>query len=102
MGDEIDFVGRNLEHLLQDIGGLPAHDNQAVRQSGNLLHDHSLVCIWFTQNGVQRRYHGHLETPQKFEDMTACRAAKNSVLMLQTDQVDVAKIQEVRRLSIRS
>src|SRR5882672_7774372 len=43
VGNEIDFVGRDLEDFLQNIGGLPAHDNQAVQQSCNLLHDHSLV-----------------------------------------------------------
>jgi hypothetical protein len=51
---------------------------------------------------VKGRNHGHLETPQEFQDVVACRAAENSVLMLQTNQVDVAKIQEVRRLSIGS
>src|SRR5258707_7518068 len=51
---------------------------------------------------MQRRNHGQPETPQEFQDVAACRAAENSVLMLQTNQVDVAKIQEVRRLSIGS
>src|SRR5260370_391118 len=35
VGDEIDFVRRDVKHIFQDIGGLLAHDNETIRQSRN-------------------------------------------------------------------
>jgi len=38
VGDEIDFVRRDVKHFSQNIGGLLAHDNESIRQSRNFRH----------------------------------------------------------------
>jgi hypothetical protein len=51
---------------------------------------------------MKRRYDRYLEAPQQFEDVGAGPPAENSVFVLQADQVNVAEIQEVRSLPIRT
>ena len=57
------------EYFLQNIHGLPTHYDQAVRQSRNFFHYHSLVGVWFTKRGVQRSDHRHLQAAQELQNV---------------------------------
>ena len=48
------------------------------------------------QGGDER----HLQSAKQFQNVRPCGSAKNSVLVLQADQVDIAEIQEVSGLSV--
>ena len=37
----------------------------------------------------------HFQAPQQFEDMSASASAKDAILVLQADQIDIAEIQKV-------
>src|SRR5271157_1713242 len=95
MGDQIDLVDRNVEHFLQDIHGLLAHDDQAVGKGHNFLHHRAFIGIWFAKHGVQCCSERHFEAPKQFEDMSASASAKDAIFVLQADQIDIAEIQKV-------
>ena len=42
----------------------------------------------------KRRHEWHLQAPQKLQNMCACRASKNSILVLQADQIDLLKFRK--------
>jgi hypothetical protein len=46
-------------------------------------------------------YDGHLEATQQTQNVTAGRAAKNSVFVLQAYQIKISEIQEVSGLFVR-
>src|SRR5450432_2798542 len=95
MRNQIDFLCGNAEDLLQDVRGSLAHDDQAVREGDNFLHDCSLVWIRVAKHGVQGSCEGHAQVPEKLQDMRARRATKDSIFVLQANQINVAEIQEV-------
>ena len=64
MRNQIDLVARNVEHFLQDLCGVPAHDDHAVRKGRNLFHHRALVGIWIAKYRVQRGCDRHLQSPQ--------------------------------------
>ena len=90
-----------MKHFLQNFRGLLAHDNQSVRQRHNLFHHRALIWIWIAKYRVQRRHDRHVKAPQELQNVRACRSPKNSVFMLQANQIDVAEIQKVRSLAVR-
>src|SRR5580692_7624750 len=102
MWNQVDLLGRNLKHFLQDRRGLLAHDDQAVRKRRNLRHHPALVGIWLTQDCVQGRSERHPQSSQKFQNMPAGEATKDSIFVLQANQIDVAEVQEVRGLPVGS
>src|SRR4029077_4871744 len=87
---------------LEDFDGLLAHDDQAIGESGDFLHDLALVRCRLSKYGVQRGYEGHPQATQQLQDMPAGAAAKDSVFVLEADQIDIAEIKEVRRLPVGS
>ena len=50
---------------------------------------------------MQRGDDRHVQAAQELQNMRAGRSAKNSVFVLQANQIDVAEIQEVRSLAVR-
>jgi hypothetical protein len=102
MRNQIDFGNGNAEDFLQNVGRLPAHNDQAIGQCSDFFHYRSLIGIRLAKNRVQGCNHGHLQATQKFQDVAAGRSAENSVLMLQANQVNIAEIQEIRGLAIGS
>ncbi len=53
MRNQIDFGNRNMEHFLENLRRLPAHDDQAVRQSCNFLHHGALIGIRLAEYRMQ-------------------------------------------------
>ena len=62
----------------------------------------ALVGIWLAKHGVQRRYEWHSQPPQQLQNVRARPSSKDSVFMLQADQIDIAEIQKVRGLPVGS
>ena len=100
MRNQIDLGVWNVERFMKDVRGLLAHDNQPVRKSCNLVHHRALVGIWIAQDGVQRGDKRHVQPAQEFQNMRARTAAKDSIFMLQANQIDIAEIQEVGGLAV--
>jgi len=51
---------------------------------------------------VQCGYERHLQASQKLQDMSAGATSKDSIFMLQADQIDVTEIEKVRCLPVGS
>ncbi len=66
----------------------------------DLLHYPPLIGIRFAKNRMKSRDNRHLEPAQQHQNMTAGRAAKNSVFVLQAYQIEVREIQELGSLLI--
>ena len=49
---------------------------------------------------MQRRDERHVQPAQEFEDVCACSAAKDSIFVLKTNQIDIAEIQKVGGLPV--
>ena len=64
-------------------------------------HHRALIGIRFAKHGMQRGDDRHVQAAQELQNMRAGWSAKNSVFMLQANQIDVAEIQEVRSLAVR-
>jgi hypothetical protein len=45
--------------------------------------------------------HWHLEAPEESQNVTACRTAKNPILVLQAYEIEIGEIQKVCGLLIR-
>ena len=71
-----------------------------VEREISSLHDPPLVCSRLTQNGMQRGDNGHSQFAQERQDVTAGGPAENAELVLQTDDVHVADVEEVRGAQI--
>ncbi len=102
MRNQIDLFDWNVEHFLQDLCGGLAHDDQAVRKRRDFLHHRALVGSWIAKHGVQRRDERYAQVPQQLQDMPAGNAAKDSIFVLEADQIDVAEIEKVRGLPVGS
>jgi len=59
-----------------------------------------LIDVGLAKDRVQRRDNGHLKVALELLKVSAGRTAEDSVLMLETNQIDVAEIQEVRCLPV--
>ena len=68
-----------------------------VGKPRNLFHDSQLVSVGLTQNRMEGGHNRHLQAAQQLENMASSRAAKDSILVLQADHVDIVKVQEFRR-----
>jgi hypothetical protein len=44
---------------------------------------------------VEGGYDGHLEAPEKSQNVTARRTTKNSIFVLQAYQIEIREVQEV-------
>src|SRR5579863_594570 len=95
MRNQVDLAAGYFEYLLQELGRQLAHHDQAVRQGHDLLHDPPLVRTGFAKDGVESGDERHAETAEKGQNVTARRATKNSILMLQAHQIEIAEIQEL-------
>ena len=100
--NHVDLAARHFEDFLQELGRQLAHHDQAIRKRGDLLHHPELVGIGLAKNGMERGHHRHLEAAQQLQDVTASRSTENSILVLQTDHVEIVEVQELSGLSIRS
>jgi len=63
--NQVDLVARDTEDLLQDLSGVLAHHNHAVRQTRDFFHHHALIGIWLAQDRVQRCHNGHVKAAQQ-------------------------------------
>src|SRR5208337_2484964 len=93
--NQINLFCWNSKYILQKPGRVLAHNNQTIRARGDFLQDDKLVNVWLTKNRMQSCHHWHFEVLQQPQDMAAGLPSINSVLMLQTHQIDIAGIKEV-------
>jgi hypothetical protein len=59
-----------------------------------------LVDVRLAKNGMQSRDHGHVQVLQQFKNMAACIPPENPILVLQTHQVHMTRIQKIGGCSI--
>ena len=94
----MDVIDLRVGHAVDapgDLGAARAHDDDALREARDLVHDGALRGIGLGQQRVQRRDHGHAQLAQQGEDVAARLASEDPVLVLQADDVDRADVQEV-------
>ena len=95
MGNQINLVARNSKYIPQESRRVLAHDNKTIRARGDFLHHDKLVDIGLTKNCVQSCHQGHFQVLQQAQDMAAGLSSENPVLVLQTNDVNIAGIQKV-------
>ncbi len=100
MRNHIDLAARHFEYFLQKLGRQLAHHDQAIGERRDFLHHPPLVRVRFAKNRMQRSDHRHFETPEEGQNVTARRAAKDSILVLQAYQIEVREIEKVSRLFV--
>src|SRR5437879_3642380 len=100
MRNEIDFSFRDAEYFLQESRGMFAHDDQTVGECSDLVHHGTLIVVRLTKNRMQSRYYRHFEAAHKPKNVAARRASEDTVLMLQGDKVDIAKVKKVGSILI--
>ena len=100
MCDQIDLGRRRAINVLQHLPPALRHNDQPRRKRDQLLHDAPLVRSRFAQNGVQRRDHRHSQFAQECQDVAAGGPSENAELVLQTDNVHVADVEEIRGAQI--
>ena len=101
VGNHVDLAAGNFEDFLQELRRELAHHDQPVGKLSNLFHHHQLVWIRLAKDGMQSCHDRHLQTTQKMQDVTSSRSAKDSVLVLQADHVDIVEVQEASGFFIR-
>ena len=101
MRHHVDLIARHLKDFLQELGRELTHNNEAVGEFCDLLHDHQLVGVWLAQNCMQRCYDGHLQAAQQMQNMASGGTAEDSILVLQAHHVDVVEVQKFSRFLIR-
>ena len=79
---------------------MPAHNDKTSRACGDFLHYCQLVDVGFTKNRMQSRNHWHLEALKQLQHMTAGLPPEDSILMLQTHEIDVAGVEKISGASI--
>src|ERR1044071_9723622 len=93
--NQVNLPRRDPKYVLQKLGRVFAHHNKTIRECGDFLQDDQLVDVWLTKNRMQSCHHWHFEVLQQPQDMAAARPSKNPILVLQTDEIDVAGIKKV-------
>jgi hypothetical protein len=93
--NEVDLVVRHTVHLVEQLGALRAHDDEAFREGGQLLHGVALQEIGRAEDGVERSHDGHAQLAQQHEHMASRLAAEYPVLVLHVHEIDHVHIQEV-------
>ena len=92
---------RHAVDVAQQRGAVGAHDDQALRERGQLVHHRALRRVGLGEDGVQRRHDRHAQLAQQREDVAAGLAAEDPVLVLHAQDVDGVDVQEVRRAPVR-
>ena len=64
---QIDLFSRHCKYIVQNTRRVVAHHNKTIRERGDLLHDHSLIAVRLTENGMERCYHRHREALQQLQ-----------------------------------
>ena len=95
--DEDDFLFGYRVDILEEVGGLPAHDDQFIGQIGQFGHDGTIFRRGIIQYRVQGRHHRHAQITQQFQQMTAGRPTENTVFMLHADDIRLIDIEKLRR-----
>ncbi len=96
MGDDLDLVVRHAIDAAQQLASLVGHHDDLRGRFDDAFHHRALRRGRLGQHGVQRRDNRHRQARQQLEDVGAGVAAENSELVLQTDDVEPAGIQEGR------
>src|SRR5665213_108739 len=91
----VNFAGGNPIHIAQELGGKLAHHHQTIRQLSDLLKHNTLICVWFTENRVQRSDQGHFQPAEHCQNVATGNTAENTVFMLQADKIVAIEVQEL-------
>jgi len=65
--DGIDFVLRHAVNIMKKDGAVGAHDNEPLRESGDLVHGSTLHGIRLAEDGVKGGHDRHAQLAQKRE-----------------------------------
>ena len=95
--DEDDFLFGYRVNILEEVGGLPAHNDQFIGQIGQFGHDGTIFRRGIIQYRVQGRHHRHAQITQQFQQMTAGRPTENTVFVLHADDIRLIDIEKLRR-----
>ena len=101
VGDQLDLLIRNVVHVAQQFNAPMGHHNQAVAKIRQLVHHRPLARIGFAEDRVKGGDDRHAQLAEQGEDVTARRAAEDSELVLEIDNVHIVDVQEFRRPPIR-
>ena len=86
-----------MQHLPASI----RHDHQARREGNQFGQSTPLVTPGLAQNGMQRSHDGHLQLAQHRQNVPSGGTTEYAELMLQTDNIDIADIQEISGAQVR-
>jgi hypothetical protein len=95
MRDQVNLGGRDTKYILEYARRVLAHHNQTIRPCGDLPHYVSLIRIRLMKNGMERCDYRHGQVPQQLQNMAASFSPKDPVLVLQTHQIDMARIEKL-------
>jgi hypothetical protein len=95
MRNHVNLLGSYAIDLLEESFASVGHHNEAVREFIELVHQRLLIRIWLAQDGVQRRYHWHVEVAQKSQKMAASWPAVDAKLVLDQDYLHVVDVEEI-------
>jgi hypothetical protein len=76
------------------------HDDDLRRSVDDLTHHVVLGGCWLSQDGMKRRHNRHFKPRQEFNDISAGFAAKDSILVLEANDVKMRIVQKVGGLNV--
>ena len=95
--DDLDLVCRHPIHGAQQLSTFLRHDDDPRRYFDDAIHDIALRRGRLGQDGVQRRDDRHGQPRQQRHDVAARFATEDAEFMLETDDFELARIQEIGR-----
>ena len=95
VGDHVDPVVGDAVDLAEQRAAALRHDGQPGREMEDIAHHPPLIGRGMGENGMERGVDRRPDVPHQFEHVSAGGAAKDAVFVLQGDDVDVRKIQEL-------
>lgn len=96
VGDAIDAPLGHAVNLAQQRRGVITHDDDALGEAHDLVHHAALLGIGLAEDRVQGRDDGNADLAQEGEQVAACRASEDPVLVLHAEDVGRAQVQEAR------
>ena len=95
VGDQVDAGLGDRQVLLEQGPGPVGHDDDPGGQLRQLLKHALLVGLRIAQDGVQGGDDRHAQLPEQAQNVTAGRSSEDAELVLQTNNVGVAEIEEI-------
>jgi len=100
--DEVDFLRRCAVYLLEELGAVCAHDDDAFGELEQLRHGLALDGRRLSENRVERGDDRHAELTQEGEHVGARLATVDPVFVLHGQDVDRVDVEKVGGAPVRS